>query len=191
VFGSLFRKRKSNRSSSDVPQTIDSVRTATVGDVVVIRGFSPTLEDAYIVIHQLNRYESSRGEWYDLIGSDGERSLTVEWHDEYGQTLFVCVQEAPMALSAVNLTEAELVRIDEEHSLDNHIEYKGEWFFYRNSYEAFRFAENGDDGAGFFLWEFFTRNGDGLISVVKEEESPFEVYISEALSPELVSVFKK
>jgi hypothetical protein len=158
---------------------------------VVISGFSPALEDAYVVTEKINRYESDFGKWYDLVGSDGDRPIAIEWSDDGGLTIFVSTQESPMALSAVGLTDDELVRMDSEQSLDNFIEYEGERYLYSNSYEVFRFEDDRDEGEGFYLWEFFTTGREKTIAVVKWEGMPFEAYASEALSPDLVSVFKK
>ncbi len=96
-----------------------------------------------------------------------------------------------MALSAVGLTDGELIRMDQEQSLDNSIEYEGERYLYSNSYEVFRFEDDRDEGEGFYLWEFFTTGREKTIAVVKWEGMPFEAYASEGLSPDLVSVFKK
>ncbi len=192
MFRSLFGGKKGRRpSSSGSSKVDDSIRSARIGDVVVISGFSLALEDAYVVTEKINRYESSYGKWYDLVGSDGDRPIAIEWSDDGGLTMFVTTQEAPMALSAVGLTNDDLVRIDEEQSLDNSLEYEGERYSFSNSYEVFRFEDDRDEGEGFYLWEFFTAGRGKTIAVVKWEGMPFEVYASEALSPDLVSVFKK
>ena len=188
LFGGKKRRRKSSSESSQVDESIGSAR---VGDVVVISGFSPDLEDAYVVTEKINRYESSIGKWYDLVGSDGDRPIALEWSNDGGLSIFVCTQESPMALSAVGLTDDELVRMDKEQSLDNFLEHEDQRYFYSNSYEVFRFEDNRDEGEGFYLWEFFTADRDKTIAVVKWEGMPFEVYASDALSPDLVSVFKK
>ena len=150
MFRSLFGGKKGRRpSNSESSRGDDSVRSARVGDVVVISGFSQALEDAYVVTEKINRYESSFGKWYDLVGSDGDRPVAIEWSDDGGLTIFVSTQESPMALSAVGLTNDELIRMDQEQSLDNFLEYEGERYSYSNSYEVFRFEDNRDEGEGF------------------------------------------
>ena len=188
LFGGKKRRRPSSSESSRLGESIGS---ATVGDTVVISGFSPGLEDAYVLTEKINRYESPVGKWYDLVGSDGDRPIAIEWSNDGDLTIFVSTQESPMALAAVGLTDDELVRMDKEHSLDNALEYEGERYFYGNSYEVFRFEDDRDEGEGFYLWEFFTAGREKTIAVVKWEGMPFEVYASEALSSELVNVFKK
>ena len=96
-----------------------------------------------------------------------------------------------MGLSGIGLTEDELGRMDQEQSIDSYIDYEDERYFYSNSYEVFRFENGGDEGEGFYLWEFFSKERQKTISVVKWEGMPFEVYASEALSPDLVSVYNK
>ena len=193
MFRSLFGGRKRKRpSSSGASQTDETLRSARVGDVVVISGFSPTLEDSYVIADKINRYESSLGKWYDLIGTDGDRPVAIEWSDDGGRlSILVSVQESPMGLPVVGLTHDELVRMDEEQSLENHIEYEGERYAYRNSYEVIRFEDGGQEGEGFYLWEFFTEDRQKTVAVVKWEEMPFEVYASETVASDRVSVFKK
>ena len=96
-----------------------------------------------------------------------------------------------MGLSGIGLMEDELVRMDTEQSIDSYIEHDDERYFYSNSYEVIRFEDGGDEGEGFYLWEFFTKERQKTVSVVKWEGMPFEVYTSEALSPDRVSVYKK
>ena len=192
MLGSLFGGKKKRRpSSSESSRLGESIGSARVGDVVVISGFSPALEDAYVLTEKINRYESPIGKWYDLVGSDGDRPIAIEWSNDGDLTIFVSTQESPMALATVGLTDDELVRMDKEHSLDNALEYEGERYFYGNSYEVFRFEDDRDEGEGFYLWEFFTAGRGKTIAVVKWEGMPFEVYASEALSSDLVNVFKK
>ena len=192
MFRSLFGGRKKRRPSHSESSPLDeTIRSARVGDVVVISGFSRTLEDAYVVTEKVNRYESAFGKWYDLVGSDGDRRMTIEWSDDDGLSIFVSVQEAPIGLSGLDLTHDKLVRMDQEQSIDNYVAYEGEQYFYSNSYEVFRFEDDAGEGEGFYLWEFFTKERQKTISVVKWEGMPFEVYASEALSPNLVSVYKK
>ncbi|MDP7532443.1 MAG: hypothetical protein QGI88_01580, partial [SAR202 cluster bacterium] len=60
----------------------DSIRSAGVDDVVVIPGFSPTFEDAYFIVESKNRLESAFGRAYELIAVDGDRRVSIEWHDD-------------------------------------------------------------------------------------------------------------
>jgi len=191
MFRSLFGKSKKRRPSDSGSSPDETIASVKVGDVVVISGFSPTLEDAYVITEKINRYESPFGKWYDLVGSDGDRRMTIEWSGDDDLSIFVSLLEAPMGLSAIGLTEDELVRLDQEQSIDEYVEYEGERYFYGNSYEAIRFEDGGDEGEGFYLWEFFTKEHKRTMSVVKWEGMPFEVYASEAVSSNLVSVYKK
>ena len=157
MFRSLFGKRKKRRPSDPKSTRDETIRSVGVGDVVVISGFSPTLEDAYVITEKVNRYESPFGKWYDLVGSDEDRRMTIEWSDDDGLSIFVSMQEAPMGLSGIGLTEDELGRMDQEQSIDSYIDYEDERYFYSNSYEVFRFENGGDEGEGFYLWEFFSK----------------------------------
>ena len=175
MFRSMFGGRKKKRPSSSESSRVDeTLRSARVGDVVVISGFSPTLEDSYVIADKINRYESALGTWYDLIGSDGDRPVALEWSDDGGRlSILVSVQGSPMGLPVVGLTHDELVRMDEEQSLEDSIEYEGERYAYSNSYEVIRFEDGGQEGEGFYLWEFFTEDRQKTVAVVKWEGAPF------------------
>ena len=55
---SVFGRKKGRRPSrSESSRGDESIRSARVGDVVVISGFSPALEDAYVVTEKINRRE--------------------------------------------------------------------------------------------------------------------------------------
>ena len=188
MFQSLFGKGKKRKKPPAEDQTI---RSAQVGDVVVIEGFSPTYEDAYFIIEEVNRYESRVAKWYELIGVDGERRVGIEWSDDDGLFVSVTEQDTPMGLTGVGISEGDLIRMDEEHSIDNSFEYEDQRYFYRNSQEVQFFKDNQQQSVGLYLWEFVSEDQDAMISVNKWEDVPFEVYASTSVSPDIVSVYKK
>ena len=161
-------------------------------DVVVISGFSSTYEDAYFIIENVQRYRSPvAGEWHELTGVDGDRHVAIEW--SYDGEFFISVseQDAPMGLASVGLDDETLVRLDEENSIDNFITIDGERYGYKNSYEASFFKDSQGEGDMFWMWEFVKEDLKKMVSVVKWEDMPFEVYTSVVVSPDLVSVYKK
>ena len=192
MFRSLFGKGKKGRSSdTGSSQPDESIRSAGVADVVVIAGFSPTFEDAYFIIEAVSRYESAFGKWHELIGVEGDRRVAIDWSDGDGLFISVSEQEEAMGLGSVGLNDDEMVRLDESHSIDNFINYEGEAYYYRNSYEVYYFKDNSGEGEGFYTWDFSNEDRKRMISVVKWEGIPFEVYASVAVSPNTVSVYKK
>ena len=190
MFGSLFGKGKKKKSSGAPPD--ETLRSAQVGDVVVISGFSQTFADAYFIIEKHNRYEAETGGWHELLGVDGDRHVGIEW-SESRDGLFISVteQDSPMGLSSIGIASDELIRLDEEHSIDNFVTYEGESYFYSNSHEIYYFNDDRGEGEGFYGWDFVSENRNKMISVIKWEGMPFEVYVSEVVSSDLVSVYKK
>ncbi len=192
MFRSLFGKGKNRRSSNKAPEAADeSIRSAGVGDVVVISGYSPSFDDAYFLVESTARYESPAGKSHELMGVDGDRRVAIEWSDYEG--LFISVRELgpPLGLSAIGLTGDDLVHMDESHSIESSIEYQGGTYFYRNSHEMRYYREGQGEPDGFYGWEFLDNENGKVISVVKGEEAPFEVYTSSAVSPDIVSVYKR
>lgn len=187
MFRSLFGKGKKKGADT----TDETVRSARIGDVVVITGFNPLLEDAYFVVEQRNRYNGPSGNWYELVAADGENRAGIEWTDQDKRFITVTPHVAPLGLSAFGLEHEDMVRLDDDHSLDNFISFEDEKYYYRNSFEATYFKDDTGPGDGFYMWEFEGENGEKMISVVKYEGVPFEVYVSEIVSADRVSVYKK
>ena len=162
-----------------------------VGDVVVIVGFSPTYEDAFFIIESIGRYESSVSKWYELTGVDGDRRVGIEWSDDDGLFISVTEQDEPQGLNSLDLTNEQLARLDDEQSIDNRVTYEGEAYAYSNSHEVYYYKDNRGEGDGFYSWEFVSEDRQKMVSVVKWEGMPFEVYASVVVSPDIVRIFKK
>ena len=182
---SLFgkgKKKSSERTSAD-----DSIRSASVGDVLFVPGLWDTGEDAYLIVERITKLESGYGESFELAVVDGERRASVEWSDHDGLHISAVLQDKPMGLSAVGLDYDTLVQWDDHKSLENSFLYDGYRYFYRNSYEVLY----DEGGRGFWLWEFVREDEEGGVSVVKMEGHPFEVYVSVYISPYVVTVYHK
>ncbi|MCH7653742.1 MAG: DUF4178 domain-containing protein [Chloroflexi bacterium] len=190
MFKSLFGGKK-KRNASESSATDETIRSARVGDVVVISGFSKTFEDAYFIIENVHRYESSFGEWHELTGVDGDRRVGIEWSYDGEFYIAVSEQDKPMGLASIGLDDDALVRLATYQSLDTRITYEGETYGYTTSYEAYFFKDNQGEGDGFWIWEFQSEDMKKIVSVVKSGDMPFEVYTSVVVSPDLVSVYKK
>ena len=81
--------------------------------------------------------------------------------------------------------------MDEEHSIDNYITYEGTRLQYRNSSEAAYFEDNKGDGEGFYLWEFAGADDGKVVAVAKYEEMPFQVYVSEVVPADSITLYKR
>ena len=187
VFRSLFGGRRKKPET----QEEDTLANAGVGDVVVIAGFAPNLDDAFFLIESRNRYEAATGVWRELVGVDGDRRVCIEYSGD-GASLFISVSEygAAMGLASLGLDEQRLIEMDEQHSIDNYVEYRGERYYYTNSQEVYFFVNDGGEGEGYYGWEFLSTDRRKLLSVVKWEGVPFEVYTSQVVSPSIVSVYR-
>ena len=176
----------------------DSIRNAQVGDEVAIFGLTEGFGDVYrtierrdsFVVEQKNRYESDAGEWSEVIGGDGEMRFWVEWAEEDELFVTAATNKKPMGLASVGLTEKKLIQMDEEHSIDNHFTYEGTRYSYKNSQEVTYYEDEEGDGEEFYLWDFVSQEEKRVLSVVKWEGVPFQVFISEVVPPGKISVLK-
>ena len=184
MLGGLFGKRKKRKPVGE--PTDETIRSAGPGDVIVVQGFSPTYEDAYFLIERTGTYDSPSGRWHELMAADGDRRVAIEWSEGDGLFITVTEQGSARGIESVGLTYDELVRMDTEHSRDNSFSYEGVQYEYRNSYEA-----HDGDGEGFYIWEFAGDDDESLLTVVKSEGTPFEVYTPVVVAPDIVSVYKR
>ena len=187
MLGSLFGRRKKKPPVSS--SLGDTVRDAGVGDVFTVTGLSPEYEESYFIVEKKNRYESFSGTSYELLGVEGDHRLWVHWSDEGGLFVAAMAEGKPSGLTGLGLTEGELDRMDKQHSIDNSVTYEGVQFHYQNSGEAFFYQDNGADGAGFYLWEF--AGEDKMLSIDKSEGMPYQGYVSDVLSPDSITVYKR
>ncbi len=187
---SLFGKGRKKPPLGN-PGPGNTVRDARVGDVVMIQGLALEYDDAYFVVENVHRYGGNGIVWYELIVADANRRVWLEWSND-GAGLFITASDdrRPVGLAAIGLTEADLMRLDEEHSIDSAVTVAGQRFFYRNSFEAFYFPNNRPaDGEGFYLWDFLSEDEQRTLAVSKFEGMPFEAHFSEILSPENVVLY--
>ena len=189
MFGSLFKRKRRRDPATDASSLGDSIKDARVGDVFTIEGLAADYEDSYLIVEKLNRYKSASGEWYELLGVDGEKRLWVQWSD--GGGLFVTANaEAPgMGLTQLGITEQQLIKMDEEHSVDNYITFEGTRYQYTNSSEALFYQDDRGEGEGYYLWEF--AGEDKVMSVDKWEGTPFQAYISDVVPSESIIIYKR
>ena len=186
---SLFGRKKKRPASTE---TMETIADARVGDVFTVSSASVTYEDAYFIVEKINRFEGYAGESHELLGVDGETRLWVEWSGR-GSTLSIALrlEDRPMSIEGLGLTQADLERMDAEHSLDNGFEYDGTRYYYANSGESIFFEDSADEGHGSYGWEFADYDHTRFVSIVKYEGTPFEAYLSESVSQESVTVYRQ
>ena len=196
---SLFGRGKKSKRPDVRPVAGDnSITSARVGDEISIVGLTEGFDESYrtverrdsFVIEQVNRYESDAGEWFEAIGVDGEKRLWIEWAEEDELFVTATMSKRPMGLSSIGLTEDSLIRMDEDHSIDNSITHEGSRYFYKNSHEVSYYEDDGDEGEGFYLWDFVDEETHRALSVVKWEGVPFQAFISEIVPAGNISVSK-
>ena len=168
----------------------ESIRDARVGDVVVVQGLDLDYDEVYFLVENLHRYGGNGIIWYELVLADAEKKVWLEWVDDGGELYVTATDDrTPVAPDAIGLTEADLMTLDEEHSIANYVTLDGVQYFYRNSFEAFYFKDNQAVGEGFYLWDLLSEDGQRTLSVSKFEGTPFEAHFSESLSPDDIILY--
>ena len=191
MFRSLFNRRKGKRPApSQNPSPNDSIKDARVGDVISVQGLSLDYDDILFYLERIDRYKTPGGVWHELFGVDGDKRVWIEWSEGYELFVTASVNRQPVGLSSIGLEEEDLIRLDEENSIDNSITVDGQLYSYRTSSEALYFKDNRGEGEGFYLWEFMAEDEQRVLSVSKWEGMPFEAYFTEVISPDNVSLYK-
>lgn len=186
---SLFGKGRKRSPAPNLPAQ-DTVRDARVGDVVTVRGLALEYDDLYFVVEHLHRYGGRGIIWYELVVADADNRVWLEWGDDGGELFITATGDRrPTGLDALELSEADLIKLDEQHSIGNYITFEGRRYFYRNSFEAFYFQDNRTVGEGFYLWDFMAEDELRTLAVTKFEGMPYEAHFSEVIRPEDVILY--
>ncbi len=182
--------RKKGKAKA-LPQRADlanlTIKDAGRGDNLILSGASETYEDISFTVDRLNRYESGDDHWYELSGLWGGKRIFVEWSED--DELEISIQrKSDLHLEEIGVSEDDLARMDEERSRSRFVDFQGKRWYYRESAEAGYFKDDGPEGEGFYFWKF--ESDDLQLFIEKYEGDPFEVGISEKISPGRVRVFR-
>ncbi|MXZ34205.1 MAG: DUF4178 domain-containing protein [Acidobacteria bacterium] len=183
--------RKKKPKAEALPQRTDlanlTIKDAIRGDNIILSGASQSYEDLSFTVDRLNRYESDGEQWFELSGLGAGKRVFLEWSEDDELEITLQRQDG-LHLEAIGVTEEDLAQMDEERSRSRFIEYQGKRWYYRESAEAGYFKDDGLEGEGFYYWKF---DCDELqLFIEKYEGDPFEVGISEKISPGRVRIFR-
>ena len=187
----LYKAVRKKPKAEPLPERVDlanlSIKDAARGDQVILSGASETYEDISFTVDRLNRYEANGDDWYELSGFSRGKRIFVEWSED--DELEISIQrESNLHLEAIGISEEDLVRMDEEKSRSNFLDFQGKRWRYRESAEAGYFKDDSPEGEGFYYWKF--ESEDFQLFIEKYEGDPFEVGISEKISPSRVKVLR-
>ena len=186
---SIFGRKRRKKDPSSGPPRDESIRDARVGDVLTIVGLNLEYDDLFFYVERVHRYSSHGETWHELVCSDGDNRVWVDWIDGYDLFITATDNPIPSGLASVGLTEEVLIDLDEENSIDNSIEVDGDIYHYKNSSEALFYQDRSGPGQGFYTWDFIRDQGDRVMSVAKWEGRPFEVTFSEVVSPASITLY--
>jgi hypothetical protein len=187
---SLFGKGKKRKGVGAGPAQDDSIRAAKTGDVLSIQGLALEYDDLYFFVEKIHRYSSPSDTWYELTCVDGDTHIWIDWTDGYDLFVTATDDPDPVGLASIGLTEEQLIDLDEENSIDNHIEVEGARFDYRNSSEVTFYQDNRGQGSDFYHWDFLREDGDRVLSISKWEGRPFEAVFTDVVEPESIKLYK-
>lgn len=168
--------------------TIEHVK---VGGVISISGFMADYQDLDFLVEQKHRYEKAGFSWYELAGSHGTKKLFIEWEKDDGEFFIIATSASKgFRLSKLGIEQDDLVRMDDEQSRDNFIEFEGEKYYFDESGEIFYYENESGSGEGFYCWDFINEDETKVISIEQWEGEPFEVFTGTVISHDDIQIFK-
>ena len=191
MFGRLFRGREKVKPNTSYSEFEDRIQNAQIGGVFTVTGLELEYDEAYFFIEKKNLYRNSNSEWWEVLGVDGDKRVWMEWSTQEPEFVVTRLDSRPIGLDTLGLSEDDLIRMDEKHSIDSTILYEGTTYHYVNSCEAFYFEDGNGEGNGFYMWEFSREDEAKILSMVKWEGVPFQVYINDVISAEQIKVYGK
>ena len=187
--GKFFFGGSKEQAKPAIAEVVD-LTTVKVGDALVVSGIDLDYEGQFLLVTNLHRYDANGPVWWEAIASDRTRRLRVEWWSQGDDLKVVASTDfAPVGLEALGITEADLEKLDVEHSIDNRLHAGGKTWLYRNSYEAFFHRDAAEDGLGFWMWDFEDENGGEVMAVTKFEGAPFEVHFATVMDADDIEVW--
>ena len=185
IFGRGRKKNQAKLNNRD-----ESIRSAKSGDVLTIKGLSLETDDIYFFVERIHKYISGSDVWYELICTDGDNQVWIDWIDGYDLLVTATSDFNARSLSSLGLDEEELITLDEENTIDNYIEVDNDIYYYRNSSEVIFYQDSRGNGAGFYHWEFMRDDDSKVLSISKWENKPFEALFSDVIPSENVNLYK-
>ena len=160
-----------------------SLLDAAVGDTIEVAG------QPFFRVDRKHRYESGGDEWFELVGQSGGQEVSLEiCPGEDGLEVLLCEKEADLPLRKLNLTENDLVRMDESTPPAGSCRYAGmRWDFVERG-EVLYYEDSGRNGEGFYNWNFNAATGEEVLYVEKWEDEPFCAGVSKRIDPDRVTL---
>jgi hypothetical protein len=187
----IFKKSKSK--PPPIPQrdlASLGITDARVGDSIAILAAGDDFEDLEFVVDRRNRYESGNEEWFELSGMYKGRRVFVEYYEDDEIEVSVNLARREISLSDLGLSEADLIRMDEERSSANGFDYDGQSWKYGSSEEVGYFKDGRGEGEGYYCWNFRSDDGKRELFIEKWEGDPFEGGIAEMTNPQDVKIYR-
>jgi hypothetical protein len=166
-----------------------TVADASRGDVLLIAGAGPELDDLSLTVDRVNRYQGAAGDWVELSGIAGASRVHLEVYDD--DELECWLQEAAEpTLAELGIDEDALARFDEAQDRSHAFDHDGQAYRFERSGEAFYRKDGAGSGEGFYLWEFTSSDGRHAIGIEKWEDEPFSASRAQAIEPSRITVLR-
>lgn len=192
VLRKLFEKPAAAPAPVRPPQDLANlnVTQARVGDTISASGAGDEFSDLDFTVDRRNRYESGDDEWYELSGLYRNRRVSLFVIDDQRLEVFAMTDQRVYDVRDIGVSEDDLARMDDQQDTSNYVTFENKRWFYKFSSEIGYFRDGVGEGEGFYSWEFREENGPRALSVEKWEGRPFEVFISRAINPSDVTVYR-
>jgi hypothetical protein len=192
ILVAMFRKKEPRKPQSiPVPDLAEArITDARNGDTVSIHGLGDEFDDLDFTVDRRNRYEAGGDVWHEVSGLYRGRRVFAEFYEDDVLEVNLTKTPRPLTLEDLGITEEDLIRMDEERTRANTVEYDGVTWSYQESCEVAYFKDGTGEGEGCYSWEFESPDGHMLLCIEKWEGAPFEATLAQVVNPEDIRVFR-
>lgn len=164
---------------------------ARVGDTLTLESAGRDFEDLDVTLDRCDRYEDGEHRWQEYRGRAGGRTVFIEVCDDDELEVSYSFPEEELSLSALGLSEDDLIQMDETQSHEMGFEHEGRRYHYDGSGEKFWFKDGQGAGEGFYAWDFKGEGPGENLTVEKWEGEPFKVTRAHPIAADKVRLWAR
>lgn len=185
----IYKMKKGEPEDLDLTEL--SALDIKVGDTVIITAAGHKYDDLNVTIERKHRYETKKDKWFEATAPyrSGRAGIEVYQEDEMPKVRVSLPQEN-ITLDDLRLTEEDLIRMDDNQSHPETIEFDCSRWKFQESDEVRFFEDSNRNSESYYSWEFVEENNARILYIEKWEDEPFSAGVSTIVNPNDIRIFR-
>jgi len=177
VLMQLFKKPHTPTPAAAPVEDLANLKPAQAraGDVISIAGAGDNMTDLDFNSDRCTWFQAGAHNWFELSGTYHERRVAMRVDADSDQPVRISTEVRQPTLEDLGLSEEDLAQMDERQNTGDDFNFDGKAWNYRMSREVQSTRSDQPQPVGSYCWEFQEQNGNGLLSLRKEQAEPFAV----------------